>query len=141
MGRGTWHYNPETNQDEYSPTGADDLSLPKGTLLFFHSGCILIQSCVATVSKIISEVLANDPNIAFARDARDLLIECCVEFITLISSEANEIAEKDAKKTIACEHVTTALRQLGYPDYIPEILKVAQEHKVAQAVRPEEVTY
>jgi histone-like transcription factor (CBF/NF-Y) len=79
-------------------------------------------------------VLVNDPNVAFARDARDLLIECCVEFITLISSEANEIAEKDAKKTIACEHVTTALRQLGYPDYIPEILKVAQEHKVQLAV-------
>jgi len=58
-----------------------------------------------------------------------------VEFITLISSEANEIAEKDAKKTIACEHVTAALEQLGYPDYVPEILKVAQEHKVQQAVR------
>ncbi|KAF1987192.1 histone-fold-containing protein [Aulographum hederae CBS 113979] len=96
----------------------DDLSLPK-----------------ATVQKIISEILANDSGIAFARESRDLLIECCVEFITLISSEANEIADKEAKKTIACEHVTTALEQLGYPDYIPEILKVAQEHKVQQATR------
>jgi down-regulator of transcription 1 len=63
-----------------------------------------------------------------------MLIECCVEFITLISSEANEIAEKEAKKTIACEHVTSSLNQLGYPDYIPEILRVAQEHKQSQAV-------
>jgi len=63
------------------------------------------------------------------------LIECCVEFITLISSEANEIAEKEAKKTIACEHVTTALEQLGYPDYVPEIMKVAQEHKTQQVTR------
>jgi histone H3/H4 len=115
--------------------GADDLSLPKGTsssramLPFSHAYLSL-----ATVGKIITEVLANDHGISFARDARDLLIECCVEFITLISSEANEIAEKDAKKTIACEHVTAALRQLGYPDYIPEILKVAQEHKAIQAV-------
>jgi histone H3/H4 len=98
--------------------GNDDLSLPK-----------------ATVQKIINEILAHDPGMPFARETRDLLIECCVEFITLISSEANEIAEKDAKKTIACEHVTTALEQLGYPDYVPEIVKVAQEHKTQQVVR------
>jgi histone H3/H4 len=97
--------------------GNDDLSLPK-----------------ATVQKIITEILAHEPGIAFARETRDLLIECCVEFITLISSEANEIAEKEAKKTIACEHVTSALEQLGYPDYVPEILKVAHEHKSQQAV-------
>jgi histone H3/H4 len=101
----------------YSRKGNDDLSLPK-----------------ATVQKIINEILAHDPGLPFARETRDLLIECCVEFITLISSEANEIAEKDAKKTIACEHVMTALEQLGYPDYVPEIVKVAQEHKTQQVV-------
>lgn len=110
------------DHDEYSliwsRKGNDDLSLPK-----------------ATVQKIINEILAHDPGLPFARETRDLLIECCVEFITLISSEANEIAEKDAKKTIACEHVTTALEQLGYPDYVPEIVKVAQEHKTQQVVR------
>jgi len=105
--------------------GADDLSLPK-----------------ATVQKIIQEILAQDADgsLAFSRESRDLLIECCVEFITLISSEANEIAEKEAKKTIACEHVTAALNQLGYPDYIPEITKVAQEHKVQQASREKKQT-
>ena len=97
--------------------GNDDLSLPK-----------------ATVQKIITEILSHDQGMAFARETRDLLIECCVEFITLISSEANEIAEKEAKKTIACEHVTSALKSLGYESYVPEILKVAQEHKVQQVV-------
>lgn len=56
-------------------------------------------------------------------------MECCVEFITLISSEANEISEKEAKKTIACEHVEKALRELGFADYVPDILAVAEEHK------------
>src|ERR1700753_1458910 len=103
----------------FSPyKGNDDLSLPK-----------------ATVQKIITEILAHDQGVTFARETRDLLIECCVEFITLISSEANEIAEKEAKKTIACEHVTMALKSLGYDSYVPEILKVAQEHKVQQVVR------
>jgi len=33
-----------------------------------------------------------------------------IEFIHLIASEANEICEKEAKKTIAAEHVITALQ-------------------------------
>jgi hypothetical protein len=70
----------------------------------------------------------------FAKDTRDLLIECCVEFITLISSEANEIAEKDAKKTIACEHVKTALEDLDFGEYVPAVLEVAADYKKTQAV-------
>lgn len=93
-------------------SGNDDLSLPK-----------------ATVQKIVSEILPANSGIGFTKDARDLLIECCVEFITLISSEANEISEKESKKTIACEHITKALEQLGFGDYVQEIVNVASEHK------------
>ena len=63
-----------------------------------------------------------------------MLIECCVEFITLVSSEANEISEKEAKKTIACDHITKALEQLGFSDYVPAVLEAAQEHKEVQKV-------
>ena len=77
----------------------------------------------------------------FAKDSRDLLIECCVEFITLISSEANEIAEKDAKKTIACEHVKAALEELDFGDYVPAILEVAQDYKKQQQARPRSRNY
>ncbi|KAK8194208.1 negative cofactor 2 transcription regulator complex subunit ncb2 [Zalaria obscura] len=98
--------------------GNDDLSLPK-----------------ATVQKIITEILANESGMTFAKDSRDLLIECCVEFITMISSEANEIAEKDAKKTIACEHITKALEELGFNEYVPDLLEVAQSFKNAQVTR------
>lgn len=97
--------------------GADDLSLPK-----------------ATVQKIITEILQPSPGVTFAKDARDLLIDCCVEFITLISSEANEIAEKEAKKTIATEHIDKALRELGFPEYVQEVLASAGEHKEALKV-------
>ena len=70
----------------------------------------------------------------FAKETRDLLIECCVEFITMISSEANEIAEKDAKKTIACEHINKALEELGYGTYVGELNRVAEGFKSSQAV-------
>ena len=99
----------------------------------------------ATVQKIISEILATpslphasstgDGNITFARDARELLIECCVEFITLISSEANEIAEKEQKKTIAIEHIDRALKDLGFPEYVKEVLASAGDAKELLKVR------
>jgi histone H3/H4 len=68
----------------------DDVSLPK-----------------ATMTKIIKEMLP--PDVRVAKDAQDLLVECCVEFINLISSESNEICSKEEKRTIAPEHVLRAL--------------------------------
>ena len=94
----------------------------------------------ATVQKIINEVLAskaadeNAQSMSFAKETRDLLIECCIEFITMISTEANEIAEKDAKKTIACEHITKALEELGFAEYVQEIMAVADSFKNNQVV-------
>lgn len=57
-----------------------------------------------------------------------------MEFITLVSSEANEISEKESKKTIACEHVTAALKELGFDEYVNAVQDSADEFKRAQAV-------
>lgn len=95
-----------------------------------------VPPSIATVQKIISEILSGEPGMAFTREARDVLIECCVEFLTLISSEANEIAEKECKKTIATEHIETALRDLGFPEYVEQVLSVAEEHKEQLKVCP-----
>jgi len=113
-----------------SLVGNDDLSLPK-----------------ATVQKIISEILpqssastaAGGTNPSFSRDARDLLIECCVEFIRMLSSEANDISEKEAKKTIAVEHIEKALRELGFGDYVAEVVESAGEFKDLQKTREKRV--
>lgn len=118
-------------------TGNDDLSLPKGTLLLSldNPPCYsLTMLPLATVQKIITDILPPSSGQSFARDARDLLIECCVEFITLISSEANDISEKEAKKTIAVEHIEKALTDLGFQDYVPDVLAVADEFKDQQKV-------
>ncbi|ORZ21772.1 histone-fold-containing protein [Lobosporangium transversale] len=91
----------------------DELSLPK-----------------ATVQKLINEMMPDD--IACAKDTRDLLIECCVEFIHLLASESNEICEKETKKTIAAEHVIAALKALGFDGYLPEVEVVLQDHRTQQ---------
>ena len=81
----------------------------------------------ATVGKIISEILP--PGETMAKDARDILIDCCVEFISLVSSEANEIMERESKKTISPEHVADALKELGFPEYVQEVLATAGDQK------------
>jgi len=99
----------------------DDLSLPK-----------------ATVAKMISELLPNDVNCA--KDTRDLVIECCVEFIHLISSEANEICEQESKKTIAPEHIISALKRLGFETFTAEVEDVLKDHKQQVKEREKKVS-
>ncbi|KXN87877.1 Negative cofactor 2 complex subunit beta [Leucoagaricus sp. SymC.cos] len=101
--------------------GDDDLSLPK-----------------ATVSKMISELLPSD--IVCAKETRDLVIECCVEFIHLISSEANEICEQESKKTIAPEHIISALKRLGFDSFTSEVEDVLKDHKQQQKDREKKVS-
>jgi len=99
-----------------APPADDDLSLPK-----------------ATVQKMIADLLP--PDVAVAKETRDLIIECCVEFIHLIASDANEICEHESKKTIAPEHIISSLKRLGFESYISEVEEVLKDHKQQQKDR------
>ncbi|ORZ17969.1 histone-fold-containing protein [Absidia repens] len=110
-----------SDNERSGSTVDDDLSLPK-----------------ATVQKLINEMMPDD--VVCAKDTRDLLIDCCVEFIHLIASESNEICEKETKKTIAGEHVLASLKALGYEDYVEEVDDVFKEHKKQQKDRDKKST-
>lgn len=111
-----------SDDERITPGAADDeLSLPK-----------------ATVQKLISELLRKE--ISCSKETRDLLIECCIEFIHLVSSESNEVCEKDGKKTIAPEHVLKALDDLGFPGFVQEAKSVLLQHKAAQKDRERKTT-
>lgn len=115
-------------------SAANLVSVPRFFLVRTYLWCSSTDILPATVQKIVTEILPPSNGVAFSKEARDLLIECCVEFITLVSSEANEISEKEAKKTIACDHITKALEQLGFSDYVAAVLEAASEHKEQQKV-------
>eukprot|EP01112_Ceratiomyxa_fruticulosa_P018087 TRINITY_DN573_c0_g1_i1.p1 TRINITY_DN573_c0_g1~~TRINITY_DN573_c0_g1_i1.p1 ORF type:complete len:159 (+),score=35.70 TRINITY_DN573_c0_g1_i1:540-1016(+) len=95
----------------------DSLSLPK-----------------ATITKMIKESLPND--IKCANDTRDLILECCVQFIHMISSEANEVCSQENKKTIAAEHIMKALTNLGFGRYTRDVEEVYDKHKVSKTEKP-----
>ncbi|KAF3544910.1 hypothetical protein DY000_02000356 [Brassica cretica] len=63
----------------------------------------------ATMTKIIKEMLPADVRVA--RDAQDLLIECC------------------DKRTIAPEHVLKALQVLGFGEYGEEVYAAYEQHR------------
>ena len=78
----------------------------------------------AAMNKMIKELL---PNIRVANDARELILNCCTEFIHLISSESNDICNQQQKKTISAEHVLAALDKLGYGDFRKDAEEVRRE--------------
>ncbi|KAJ3074097.1 negative cofactor 2 transcription regulator complex subunit ncb2 [Podochytrium sp. JEL0797] len=90
------------HQYPVGPGDDEDLGLPK-----------------TTIQKIIQETLPAD--LWCAKETRDLIADCCLEFVHLISSEANEVCDKEQKKTITGEHVVAALKTLGFEEYIEEV--------------------
>ncbi|XP_046859494.1 protein Dr1-like [Xenia sp. Carnegie-2017] len=80
----------------------------------------------AAVNKLIKEMI---PNVRVSNDARELILNCCTEFIHLVSSEANEVCKQRAKKTIAPEHIIDALKSLGFTSYIQEVESVYTDYK------------
>ena len=80
----------------------------------------------AAMNKLIKELV---PDIRVATESRDLILQCCTEFIHLITEKANAICEEEKKKTMSAEHVLEALDQLGLSSYKSEAESVASDCK------------
>jgi len=91
----------------------------------------------AAMNKMIKEIL---PTIRVANDSRELILNCCTEFIHLISSEANEICNQQTKKTISPEHVLQALDKLGFGDFRQAAQEVVEDCKQVAAKRRRQST-
>ncbi|KAM0688333.1 negative cofactor 2 transcription regulator complex subunit ncb2 [Conglomerata obtusa] len=87
----------------------------------------------ATIDKIISESLKGKPAL---KDVKDIVMQCAIEFVHLITSEANELCEKECRKTITHDHVYKALENLGYTHYVKECEEVYAEHTNLAKMRP-----
>ncbi|XP_030377671.1 protein Dr1 [Scaptodrosophila lebanonensis] len=110
-------------QDELCPPPSaedDELTLPR-----------------ASMNKIIKELV---PTVRVANESRELILNCCTEFIHLISSEANDVCNQRNKKTINAEHVLEALERLGFRDYKQEAETVLHDCKEVAAKRRRQST-
>ncbi|XP_040570409.1 protein Dr1 [Lepeophtheirus salmonis] len=91
----------------------------------------------AAMNKMIKELL---PNVRVANEARELILNCCTEFIHLLSSESNDICNQQQKKTISADHVLSALETLGFGDFKKEAEEVLNECKDVAAKRRKQST-
>lgn len=80
----------------------------------------------AALNKMIKELL---PSVRVANEARELVLNCCTEFIHFVATEANDVCNKQQKKTISHEHVYEALSRLGFQRYKEATLSVIDETK------------
>ncbi|KAK6124562.1 hypothetical protein DH2020_041695 [Rehmannia glutinosa] len=71
---------------------------------------------IANVIRIMRRVLPAHAKIA--DDAKETIQECVSEFITFITSEANDRCHKEYRKTVTPEDVLSAMGTLGFDNYI-----------------------
>ena len=74
-----------SSADQTVPPPEEDITIPR-----------------AAMNKMIKELC---PNIRVQNEAREMILNCCTEFIHLLSSESNEMCNKQQKKTISADHV------------------------------------
>lgn len=91
----------------------------------------------AAMNKMIKELL---PNIRIANEARELILSCCTEFIHHLSTEANDICNRQQKKTISADHVLGALDSLGFGAYRQDAEAVLKDCKAVAAKRRRQST-
>lgn len=93
----------------------------------------------ATIAKMIADALRQSgyENPKMNPECRDLIAECCSEFVLAVSSEANEISTKENKSTINADHVLQALRRLGFEAYESECEIARDEAKEEETEKRE----
>ncbi|KAG0466388.1 hypothetical protein HPP92_017968 [Vanilla planifolia] len=71
---------------------------------------------IANVIRIMRKVLPTHAKIS--DDAKETIQECVSEYISFITSEANERCQREQRKTITAEDVLWAMSKLGFDDYV-----------------------
>jgi len=113
-----------TREDAMDLGVDDELGLPK-----------------ATIAKMIAEALhastGGSGSLRMAPECRDMVVECCQEFVHAVSAEANEVSTREGKSTITAEHVLAALRRLGFDAYEGECEMARDEAKEEETEKRE----
>jgi hypothetical protein len=56
-----------------------------------------------------------------SKEVKDKMCEISLDFVHLLSSEANAVSEKEKKKMILTDHVMGALKSLGFNEFVPAV--------------------
>lgn len=100
--------SPQTNHQSPANAAADDTE------------CVVREQDrfmpIANVIRIMRKILP--PHAKISDDAKETIQECVSEYISFITSEANDRCQREQRKTITAEDVLWAMSKLGFDDYI-----------------------
>ncbi|KAJ4977051.1 hypothetical protein NE237_002157 [Protea cynaroides] len=82
---------------------------------------------IANVIRIMRKMLPSHAKIS--DDAKETVQECVSEFISFITSEANDRCQREQRKTITAEDVLWAMSKLGFDDYIEPLTVYLQRYR------------
>ncbi|KAG9448563.1 hypothetical protein H6P81_008528 [Aristolochia fimbriata] len=82
---------------------------------------------IANVIRIMRKVLPTHAKIS--DDAKETIQECVSEYISFITSEANERCQREQRKTITAEDVLWAMNKLGFDDYVEPLSAYLQRYR------------
>ncbi|KAI3456793.1 hypothetical protein Pfo_013456 [Paulownia fortunei] len=88
---------------------------------------------IANVIRIMRRVLPAHAKIA--DDAKETIQECVSEFISFITSEANERCHREYRKTITPEDVLSAMGTLGFDNYIEPLTVFLDKYRAQDPER------
>ncbi|KAD3069006.1 hypothetical protein E3N88_36886 [Mikania micrantha] len=71
---------------------------------------------IANVIRIMRKILPSHAKIS--DDSKETIQECVSEFISFVTSEANDRCQHEQRKTITAEDILWAMNKLGFDDYI-----------------------
>ncbi|WOL00550.1 nuclear transcription factor Y subunit B-9-like [Canna indica] len=82
---------------------------------------------IANVIRIMCCVLSAHAKIA--DDAKEISQECMSEYISFITSEANERCQRKKRKIVTPEDVLWAMNKLGFNDYIEPLTLLLHRYR------------
>ncbi|XP_038690652.1 nuclear transcription factor Y subunit B-9-like [Tripterygium wilfordii] len=85
---------------------------------------------IANVIRIMRRILP--PHAKISDDAKETIQECVSEFISFVTSEANERCHQEQRKTITADDVLWAMGKLGFDNYTQPLSLFLQRYREAE---------
>ncbi|KAL8061513.1 hypothetical protein ABFX02_02G091100 [Erythranthe guttata] len=113
---------PTTNVGEHNPAPPED----------FRREANLYMP-MTNIVRVLRRTLP--PHAKISDDAKEIIQECVSEFISFVTSEANEKAHREYKKTIHPEDVIAAMASLGFDDYVEPLIVFLNKYRAEDPER------
>ncbi|XGW32134.1 hypothetical protein V3C99_010369 [Haemonchus contortus] len=84
---------------------------------------------IANVARVMKRMIPSSGKIA--KDAKECVQECVSEFISFITSEANDKCMSEKRKTISADDLLEAINNMGFDNYVAPLQLFLERYRAA----------